>query len=304
MTESRVSLRDQAPAKLNLALHITGVTPDGYHSLRSVMIGLELADTITIEGSGPLVPAPEIRLKVRGGEDDVPTDERNLVVRAIRAFVAEAPGDWPAVLDVRLDKRIPSQAGMGGGSADAGAVLRMLAQRRPLEQARLLDVAAHLGSDVPFMVAGGAALAQGRGEILQPLRAPRSCWVVLVQPPERISTAWAYQQFDERVARMGAEGDGGRVDALSAALQAGDLAGVAENLYNDLQAVVFDLHPHLKAIPRVLVEAGCMGAIMTGSGSVFFGLAPSRACARRAAEAARSHGLGRAWVTRTWRETT
>lgn len=299
-----VSLRDRASAKLNLALHITGATPDGYHSLRSVMIGLELADTLTIEGSGPLTATPEVRLKVRGGESDVPTDERNLVVRAIRAFVAAAPGDWPSVLDVRLDKRIPSQAGMGGGSADAGAVLRMLAQTRPVDRARLLEVAAGLGSDVPFMLDGGAALAQGRGEILEPLRAPRSGWIVLVQPPERIATAWAYQQFDARVTAVGANCDGGRVDALSAALQAGDLAGVAENLYNDLQAVVFSLHPHLKAIPRVLVEAGCLGALMTGSGSVFFGIASSRACAREAAQAVRSHGLGRVWVTRTWRETT
>lgn len=303
MNAPHVRLRDQAPAKLNLALHVTGLTPDGYHSLRSVMIGVALADTITIEGEGPRAPTPEVRLKVRGGEDDVPTDERNLVVRAIQAFAKAAPGDWPAVLDVRLDKRIPSQAGMGGGSADAGAVLRMLAQVRPLERERLLEVAASLGSDVPFMVAGGAALAQGRGEILQPLRAPRACWVVLVQPPERISTAWAYQQHDKRTATSVTD-DGGRVDALSAALQAGDLAGVAKNLYNDLQAVVFDLHPHLRAIPRVLVEAGCMGALMTGSGSVFFGLARSRACARNAAEAVRSQGLGRVWVTQTWGETT
>lgn len=296
------TLHGQAAAKLNLALEITGTTPDGYHTLRSVMIGLALSDLLTIEGRGPLGPHPAIHLCVRGGGDDVPDDERNLVARAIRAFIEEAPDGWPAELSVRLDKRIPSQAGMGGGSADAGAVLRLLAQVRPLEQTRLLEVAARLGSDVPFMVNGGAALAEGRGDRLHALTAPRSWWVVLVQPTERISTPWAYQQFDLRASRTGPPPPSDRVDALAAALEAGDLAGVASNLYNDLQAAVCELYPHLEDIPRVLVAAGCEGALMTGSGSVFFGLAASRASARIAARAARERRLGRVWVTRTWRE--
>ena len=304
MNETRLLLQDRAPAKLNLALHITGLTEGGYHSLRSIMIGLELADSLVIEGSGSSVASPTVRLAVHGGEEDVPTDDRNLVVRAIRAFAEASPGGWPSVLDVRLDKRIPSQAGLGGGSADAGAVLRMLDRARPIGRDHLLTLAAGLGSDVPFMVTGGAALAEGRGERLHALRAPCSWWVVLVQPEERVSTAWAYRQFDERVAEEGPGRGNECVDALSAALQAGHLEGVAGNLYNDLQAVVTDLHPHLMAIPRTLVETGCAGALMTGSGSVFFGLASSRALARDAASKVRAKNLGRTWITRTWRETT
>lgn len=296
------TMQGKAPAKINLALEITGTTPEGYHSLRSVMITLDLADELRVTGRGQEGARPEIRLEVEGGEDDVPTDERNLVVRAVALLADETPGNWPAALDIRLVKRVPSQAGLGGGSADAAAILRLLGAKRGVHPERLCELAARLGSDVPFMMTGGAALAEGRGERLRSLRAPRSWWVVLVQPPERIATAWCYRRWDELTARARPGGAEGKVDGLAVALQQGDLAGVAGNLYNDLQRPVFDLHPHLHQIPVVLREGGCAGALMTGSGSCFFGLASTRAEARGSAAAIRRRGLGQTWITRTWRE--
>jgi 4-diphosphocytidyl-2-C-methyl-D-erythritol kinase len=298
-----VTERERAPAKLNLALELLGIDARGYHDLRSVMISLELADTVELESGGEAVATPAIRLSMRGGEPDIPLDERNLVVRAARAFIEEAGGLWPGELRLRLVKRVPSQAGLGGGSSDAAAVLRLLARLRPLPRPRLLAVAERLGSDVPFMVDGGGALAEGRGERLISLRVPTAWWAVLVQPAERISTAWCYQRYDELVgwsagSRKASPGEA--VDGLARALQAGDLAGVAAHLYNDLERPVFDRYPHLADLSRRLVEAGCAGALMTGSGSCFFGLAPTRAAARDVARAAR--GSGRVWITRTWRE--
>lgn len=302
------SAHGAAPAKLNLALEITGVTPDGFHGLRSIMISLELADRLSIEGRGPLSSSPNVRLRVSGGGEDVPVDGSNLVVRAIMAYISATGGRAPAELDVALTKRIPSQAGLGGGSADAGAALRMLAETAtsratsPLSRPALLEVAARLGSDVPFMVEGGAALAEGRGERLTPLRVPEAFWAVLVQPEERIPTAWCYRRWDELTGGRPSPAAQGRVDAVLHALQTGDLAGVAANLYNDLQDAVMERYPHLETILLTLREGGCEGALMTGSGSVFFGLARNRAAAREAAALIRGRGLGHTLITRTWRE--
>lgn len=306
-------LRTRACAKVNLGLQILGRTPDGYHDIRSVMLGLDLADEIHIRARGNATTArPHIAFTLSGGESDIPRDERNLAVRAACMMTEVLPlseGDtfWPPCLEVHLSKHVPSQAGLGGGSADAAAVLRLLGRlpgRLPMADERLHELAARLGSDVPFMVLGGAALAEGRGERLRRLRAPQSWWCVLVQPPERISTAWCYQRYDELALEKGSAdaADASSISALVTALERGDLAGVGAHLCNDLQRPVFERYAHLRRIPQVLRDAGCAGALMTGSGSCFFGLAGTRAAARRAAAEARSAGLGQVWITRTWRE--
>lgn len=307
-------LEDHACAKINLALEVHGRAGDGYHDIRTVMVSLALADDIQLEAWGKMNGRqPRIELTLQGDDDDVPRDESNLAVRAATLYTGERNGTWPQVIRVRLVKRVPSQAGLGGGSADAGTVLRLLGQvpgRPPVSIERLQMMATRLGSDVPFAVTGGAAIAEGRGERLRPIRAPSGWWVVLVQPAERLSTAWCYQRWDTSHSDVSSGRASPKpfdraspVDVVAAALERGDLAGVAENLYNDLQGPVYGLYPHLREIPSTLTEAGCVGASMTGSGSCFFGLAATRALARQAAAAARARMLGRVWITKTWRET-
>jgi len=209
----------------------------------------------------------------------------------------------PCRFDVRLHKRIPVESGLGGGSADAAAVLRLLAGwRQESKEERLFAIAEALGSDVPFSLLGSAAVAEGRGERLTPVHCPRPFWVVLVLPPVRVSTAWCYTRWDElglQSAERAQESPSQRVDALTAALGRGDLEGVAKNLFNDLERPVLYEHPSLKEISAALVRSGCVNAQMSGSGSCFFGLAPTLSAARDAARGMRRAGMGHTWVTRT-----
>lgn len=283
-----------APAKINLTLEILGLAPTGFHDLRSVMIDLDLADELAVEVTPD---AMGIALRVAPSDPLVPSDGRNLVVRAARAFL-EARGSAMG-LSFALRKRIPTEGGLGGGSADAAAALRALEAIRGLGigDERLLAVAASIGSDVPFALRGGAAMAEGRGERLTPLAHPRPLWVVLVRPPVSVSTPWCYRRWDEMF--LGRPRERRDHAPLTDALARGDAIGVARNMFNDLMAPVLDAHPQLAAIPRELVDGGCAGAQMTGSGSCFYGIAPSRQAARQAAARVRRRNLGRVWVTRT-----
>ncbi len=309
MSTPRFAAITTAHAKLNLALQVLGLDACGYHAIRSVMISLELADSLSLEAEGSITRTPSVDLEVRGGGHDVPDDDRNLAVRALRLFYEEHGG--PSTVRMRLRKRIPSQAGLGGGSADAAAVLRALGIPRGLSYDELGELGARLGSDIPFAIKGGAALVSGRGEHVQPFPVRGSWWVVLVQPVERISTAWCYRRWDElnpdmsrsTLATAPNTRPGCRLQDLQEGLEAGCLEDVVANLYNDLEHPVFDLHPHLQEIPRVLREGGCAGALMTGSGSCFFGLAHSRAIARTAAALTRARNLGWVHITRTRQET-
>jgi len=310
-------IQARARAKLNLALQILGRTDDGFHSLRSVMIALELADDLSLEfrgrhtklaGDRVSYGVTEIGLVVVGGGEDVPRDESNLVMKAARAWLGEV-GAGPERLAFHLRKRIPPGGGLGGGSADAAAVMALLS-RVPglaLPKDRAFAAAARVGSDVPFALFGGAAMAEGRGERLRPLVIAKPLWAVLVRPPLSVSTPWCYRRWDEMF--LGSDGrvrrDGLRTDPdaalrdLEEGLASGDVARVANAMFNDLMPPVLDAHPHLADIPRILNGAGCLGALMTGSGSCFFGLAQSRAQARKAAAEARRRDLGLVWITRT-----
>lgn len=292
-----------ARAKLNLTLQILGRMPDGYHDLRSVMVCLELADQLSVVcEDGP----PEVLLRLSGAPPDVPTDDSNLVVRAARAFL----GDRPLRAVFRLAKRIPAGGGLGGGSTDAAAALRLLNLLPGLGMSSdaLERLAAGLGSDVPFALRGGTALAEGRGERLTLLPSGPPLWIALVRPPLAISTPWCYRAWDEafldadgrvRRAALGPVDPDAALAEVTAGLAEGNPRRVAAGMFNDLQAPVLREYPHLREVPAVLRGEGCVGALMTGSGSCFFGLAESRADARQAVAAVRRRNLGRGWVTRT-----
>ena len=253
----------QAFAKLNLTLDILGKREDGYHDLRMVMQSITLADTLTLEenqGEG---------LRVSANLRFLPTGEKNLAAAAALRFW-EALGREPEDLDIRIEKRIPVCAGMAGGSSDAAAVLRALNQRsgKPFSPKELARLGERVGSDVPYCVLGGTALAEGRGEVLTPLPPLPRCWVVACKPDFPISTPELFAQADRVKLRRRPDTAG-----LVAALEAGDLGGVARRMYNVFEDVLpARLYTRVAEIKNILIQCGALGANMSGSGPTAFGL--------------------------------
>ena len=253
----------QAFAKLNLTLDILGKREDGYHDLRMVMQSITLADTLTLEenqGEG---------LRVSANLRFLPTGEKNLAAAAALRFW-EALGREPEDLDIRIEKRIPVCAGMAGGSSDAAAVLRALNQRsgEPFSPKELARLGERVGSDVPYCVLGGTALAEGRGEVLTPLAPLPRCWVVACKPDFPISTPELFAQADRVKLRRRPDTAG-----LVAALEAGDLGGVARRMYNVFEDVLpARLYTRVAEIKNDLIQCGALGANMSGSGPTAFGL--------------------------------
>ena len=253
----------QAFAKLNLTLDILGKREDGYHDLRMVMQSITLADTLTLEenqGEG---------LRVSANLRFLPTGEKNLAAAAALRFW-EALGREPEDLDIRIEKRIPVCAGMAGGSSDAAAVLRALNQRAgdPFSTKELARLGERVGSDVPYCVLGGTALAEGRGEVLTPLPPLPRCWVVACKPDFPISTPELFAQADRVKLRRRPDTAG-----LVAALEAGDLGGVARRMYNVFEDVLpARLYTRVAEIKNDLIQCGALGANMSGSGPTAFGL--------------------------------
>lgn len=249
-----------AGAKVNLALEILGKRADGYHELATVLQAVDLSDRLVLED------ADDVELRVRG--PGVPAGAENLALRAAHAL-REAAGT-PRGVRITLDKRIPVAAGLGGGSADAAAVLlgldRLWGLRWP--PARLADVAAGLGMDVPFfLLPGGAALATGRGEKLEPIRGGGLA-LVLVKPAFGVRTAEAYGWVTPSLFT-----DGRRARAVAAALGARRAAAVAAALYNGLEGAVVPHHPEIARVKAALLAAGALGAVMSGSGPTVVGVA-------------------------------
>ena len=252
-----------ACAKLNLSLDVLDKRPDGYHEMKMVMQTVTLRDKITLEtGTG----AP---LRMQSNLGFLPTDEHNLAAAAALAFCRETGADLGG-LSIRLEKQIPVCAGMAGGSSDAAAVLRGLNEALGLEisQRRLEEIGALVGSDVPYCVGGGTALAEGRGEILTPLPPLPHCQVVLCKPAFSVSTPELFRTLDGCRIRRRPDTAG-----LLAALEAGDLPGVARRMYNVFEdALPPRRYQEVCAIKTALIQHGALGASMSGSGSTVFGL--------------------------------
>ena len=305
-------LQGKAHAKINLFLEVLRKTPDGYHDIRTIMTDLDLCDDLDIvvgETTRSGAAACTMTLEMEGDEaHGVVAGDGNLVVKAARALMERCQARdglcnarMPGTLKFVLHKRIHSEAGLGGGSSDAALTLHLL-NGLPgfgLAPADLLEVGAHIGSDVPyFLLQSGTALAEGRGERLTSLQAPPHLWVVLVLPRLRISTAWCYNRWDELCENRGRREEQEHLDGMLRALQQGDIEGVGSHLFNHLQEPVFDAWPEVAGLPDRLRAAGCTGAAMTGSGSCFFGLAASREQAEATAQVVQMEEYGRVWITR------
>lgn len=262
-----------ANAKINLTLDILRRREDGYHDLQMVMQSVTLADQLTV------APAREAQGRAESDLRFLPTGGKNLAQTAAAAF-RSATGLGGEV-DVSIRKRVPVCAGLAGGSADAAAVLRAMNELTGagLSPGQLAKIGEAVGSDVPFCVLGGAALAEGRGELLTPLPPLPPCHIVICKPPFPISTPQLFSRVNVRkiVRRPDTAG-------VAAALEAGDLPGVARRMYNVFEDV---LEPRrfsqIASIKAALIDCGALGASMSGSGPSVFGLFSSPDAAQAAA---------------------
>jgi 4-diphosphocytidyl-2-C-methyl-D-erythritol kinase len=281
---SRVRVR--AYAKVNLDLRVLGTRADGYHELRTVFQSIALHDTLLcVTRPGDFT----VRCRTAG----VPLDDTNLVWKAASALwsALDRPGQ-PRDVVVTINKQIPLQAGLGGGSADAAAALHALARiwgDAPLTLVR--DVAGSIGADVPYFLSGGTALGLGRGEEIYPLVDLPTHWVVIVRPPFGISTAEAYAWYDEDRAA-------GLREQREPQMLPVPWPTRAAQMINDLEPPVVRRHPEIAGLKAALREAGAVAAAMSGSGSAVFGLFRSQTAAARALKPL-SRGGARAQLTRT-----
>ncbi len=260
-----MTLYEGAFAKVNLTLDVLGRREDGYHDLRSVMQTISIRDDIEIDiGTGK-------PWALHCSAEGIPEDERNLAWRAAKVYFDAIKKD-PDGLEIRITKRIPSQAGLGGGSADAGAVLRALNRHYgdPLSILALAELGAQVGSDVPFCTLCGTAMVEGRGERLRKLPDMPDCVFVVCKPDFSASTPELYRKLDGVAIPRHPDNR-----AMESALLAGDLGKVAENIYNVFDPVVTADHLEMNYIKSIFNSYGSLAQQMTGSGSAVFAVLPS-----------------------------
>ena len=269
-------MRVQAQAKINLSLDVGRLRPDGYHDVTMVMQEISLCDYLELTLAGGAAP------QLFCDDPALPADGGNLALRAMTAFATATDCDLTG-LTIHLEKRIPTMAGLGGGSADAAAVLRALNQRMKtnLSTECLQQIGLGIGSDVPFCVQGGTALAEGRGEILTAVPGLPPCGIVLIQPDFPVSTGALYQALDSTVLD-----DRPDTAAMIDALQQSDLRLICQALGNVFEQVLPPKERTMVAeMKTALLAQGATGALMTGTGSVVYGLFATKAQAEAGAKA-------------------
>jgi 4-diphosphocytidyl-2-C-methyl-D-erythritol kinase len=261
-------VRIEARAKVNLFLRVLGRRADGYHDLESLVVPVALHDTIAARAR----PELSVEMRAAGLRHYEPIDpDRNLAMVAARAWMA-ARGRSSEGAAITVEKAIPVGAGLGGGSADAAAVLRAMNELwgSPLTSADLSAIAARVGSDVPALLVDGPVLMRGRGEIVEPASVA-GMWFVLVPQPYPVSTAEAYRWWDE---------DGGITGPdptpLLEASRRGDAEALAQLVFNDLEEPVIRRHPHLESVRADLLRAGALAALISGSGPTMIGFVRTR----------------------------
>ena len=258
-----------AYAKINLGLDITGRRSDGYHDLKMVMQTIDLHDVITIHAIPEINGSEEEgNILVTCNDSSLPVDERNLAFRAARLLFSEF--SITDNLEIDIIKNIPVAAGLGGGSADAAAVLKGVNEffGLGLSDEELMERGAELGADIPFLINGGTALAQGIGEILEPLGAPLGLTAIVAVPDIMVSTKEVYEEYDRREF-TGAHPD---IDHLKAAIEMDDIGCIPEFLGNVLESVTIPRYPVIDRIKEIMMSNGAAGALMSGSGPSVFGL--------------------------------
>ncbi|SFT47837.1 4-diphosphocytidyl-2-C-methyl-D-erythritol kinase [Selenomonas sp. GACV-9] len=280
-------IKVEGNAKINLTLDILGKRPDGYHEVAMVMQSIGLSDTVEMEKTdGPI----ELAINVPW----LKADEKNLAWRAA-ALIKEEYGLTGGVC-MKLTKRIPVSAGLAGGSTDAAAVLRGMNALYDLDisDEKLCELGARLGSDIPFCLLGGTMLSTGRGEILKRLPDMPETWVVLAKPRISVSTAWAYQNYDEQGAEKHPD-----TEKIQQEIARGNRKAVAGLLCNVLESVTIKKYDVISQYKQMMMQQGAMASMMSGSGPTVFGLAESREAAEKIAAYMREHTDAYVYVIRT-----
>ena len=258
------TLFEPAFAKVNLTLDVMGKREDGYHDIKSIMQTISVRDDVEIDiGTGK-------PWTLVCSDEHIPADESNLAWKAAKVYFDRIRKD-PDGLEIRITKRIPTGAGLGGGSADAAAVLRALNKHygEPLSILALAELGASVGSDVPFCTLGGTAMVEGRGEQLRKLPGMPDCVFVICKPEFSISTPELYTKIDQvTIAKRPND------TAMEGALLAGDLGMIAEGLCNVFDPVVTSEHLELNYIKSIFNSYGSVGQQMTGSGSAVYAIVP------------------------------
>ncbi|MBP1938435.1 4-(cytidine 5'-diphospho)-2-C-methyl-D-erythritol kinase [Paenibacillus sediminis] len=256
-----MKIYEKAPAKINLMLDVLHKRADGYHEVEMIMTMVDLADRLEMYE----LPRDTIIISSQAGY--IPLDEKNLAFQA--AKLIKERYDVTRGVYIHLDKKIPVAAGLAGGSSDAAATLRGLNRLWGLniDDEELQELGAELGSDVPFCVTGGTALATGRGEVLTKMPNPPQCWVVLAKPPINVSTAEVYGKLkiDENTKHPSSR-------RMQEALEQQSFAKVCQELGNVLEDVTLRLHPEVMQLKEAMLKLGADGVLMSGSGPTVFGL--------------------------------
>ena len=284
-------LRGDAPAKLNLSLEVLAKRNDGFHEIETFMVPVNLYDTLYFRPnqSGQIEFSVSWQRHQRGVvEKQLPLGTDNLVVQAMEAIRARVGRSVGAA--VHLSKRIPTEAGLGGGSSDAACALVVANRgwRAGLAKDDLVELAARIGSDVPFFLEGLSAICRGRGEEVEPVATRFELEVVVVKPPEGLSTPVVYREVKVQPGR-------GDARALVECLLSGDRRKLAQYINNDLEKPAADETPWIGRLREDMNQSGCVAHRMTGSGSAYFGICHHRRHASAVAGRMRSKGYERVY---------
>jgi 4-diphosphocytidyl-2-C-methyl-D-erythritol kinase len=273
-------------AKVNLGLRIVGKRNDGYHDIETILQTIDLSDEIEIdETSGGI----EVVCNTPG----VPRGQENLAFAAAKMTLEAARSSRG--VSIKIDKKIPSGGGLGGASSNAAATIKGLNSLFDLglDEEKMYEIAKALGSDVPFFIRGGAALATGRGDRLKHIDVKRKLNLVIVFPGFPVSTGWAYEK-----ANSGLTPPDFDIKILASALEQGDTSSLCKRLYNSFEEVVFGHYPELLDMKKMMLQLGASGALLSGSGSCVFCIVEERDSARAIASQFSKEGLA------TWETTT
>lgn len=267
------SIALKAYAKINLGLDVLRRLENGYHEVNMVMQSVDIYDQIILTSLDEAPSAPDDSPLTTDGisvsVDDIslPTDGNNLVYKAAK-LMKDHYGITQGV-HIRLEKHIPIAAGMAGGSTDAAAVMKgMRTLFRPeVTDAELMEIAVKIGADVPYCILGGTALSQGIGEILTPLSPMPHCHILVAKPDINVSTKFVYEHLDAQGVDKHPD-----IDAMVAAIQAGNLPGILPHMENVLETVTIPAHPIIKEIKQLMITYGAHASLMSGSGPTVFGI--------------------------------
>jgi 4-diphosphocytidyl-2-C-methyl-D-erythritol kinase len=290
LVNAKMPLQKKSPCKVNLLLNILGRRADGFHELETVMQPVNFFDELFFERGGN-------GIQLSCSEKNLPTDSKNLVYRAAENFLMAAK--IRDGVKIHLEKKIPLAAGLGGGSGNAATTLLALNELfdSPLAAENFFEIAATLGSDIPFFLQNKPALATGRGEKIQPLEnfpALRGRAFLLIHPGFGISTPWAYQNLARFPKAL--NGEKGRAEKLISLLQTADLQTAAADFYNSLEAPALGKFPILELFQEFLREHGALAALMSGSGSTTFAIAENVSAAETLLEKFQSQFGANGWT--------